>query len=509
MVKQAKAAAKQKPPEPAAPEVGPRDWRDVYESRLVTAEEAVKTVKSGDTVVIPIFAPRLLLPALFERKDELRDVTVRVMAPGTEPGWFQPGAEGSFTIEFETFIGDFGRFVTDERRGIFLPNLFSLNFKSFDDGRPERRPLDVAFVNVTPPDSHGYCCFGAHLWTKRGLARRATTIIAEVDPTQITTFGDCFVHVSEIDHFVEYTPPVVTMELFREALEGVEPELRPEYESIAAQIDLQRMAPLLPRLKALDPVALKRYFGILEPPDIYSDIAGYLGEVVRDGDTIQLGVGEPGFYMIRLGAFDGKHDLGIHTELGSPDLAKLVERGVANGRRKTIHKRKAVAIAWTGCDDQDLQIIDGNPAFELYDPEYLLNIRTISANDNMVAINNAISVDLVGQINSESTFGGRIINGSGGQPESHIGAILSRGGRAVTLLPSTALEGAVSRIVPQLETGSMVTIPRFFADTIITEHGVARLWGKNHRQRAEELISVAHPDFRAELRREAQRLLWP
>jgi 4-hydroxybutyrate CoA-transferase len=143
----------------------------------------------------------------------------------------------------------------------------------------------------------------------------------------------------------------------------------------------------------------------------------------------------------------------------------------------------------------------------VYDPEYVLDLRTIAQNDNFYAMNNALSVDLIGQINSESVFGPRMINGTGGQPEAHIGAILSRGGRAITLLPSTALDGAVSRVVAQHEAGSIVTLPRFFADTIVTEHGVARLMGKNHRQRAQELIAVAHPDFRAGLRREAERLL--
>jgi len=193
--------------------------------------------------------------------------------------------------------------------------------------------------------------------------------------------------------------------------------------------------------------------------------------------------------------------------MAAPGLAKLVEAGVMNGGRKTLHPGKAVAVAWSGSDEEDLEIIAGNPKFEVYDPEYVLDLRTIAQNDNFYAINNALSVDLIGQINSESVFGPRMINGTGGQPEAHIGAILSRGGRAITLLPSTALEGAVSRVVAQHEAGSIVTLPRFFADTIVTEHGIARLMGKNHRQRAQELIAVAHPDFRAELRREAGRLL--
>ena len=193
--------------------------------------------------------------------------------------------------------------------------------------------------------------------------------------------------------------------------------------------------------------------------------------------------------------------------MAAPGLAKLVDAGVINGSRKTLHPGKAVAVAWSGSDEEDLEIIAENPKFEVYDPEYVLDLRTIAQNDNFYAMNNALSVDLIGQINSESVFGPRMINGTGGQPEAHIGAILSRGGRAITLLPSTALDGAVSRVVAQHEAGSIVTLPRFFADTIVTEHGVARLMGKNHRQRAQELIAVAHPDFRAGLRREAERLL--
>jgi 4-hydroxybutyrate CoA-transferase len=486
------------------------EWQETYRSRLTTPEEAVRAVKSRDIVVLPIFPPRTLLPALFDRREELSDVTIRVMAPATDPGWFQPGAEESFNVEFELFIGDFARHVTDERRGSYLPNLFSLSFKDQDDERPERRPLDVALISVTPPDKHGFCNIGAHMWTKRGLARRAKTVLAEVDPLLTKAHGDSYVHVSELDHIVEYDAPEVNREMVEEALEGLEPDVKAEYMAIIDQIpDLRPLGPVLPLIKAVEPQALKRFMGMLDPPETYRDMAGYLSEVVRDRDTIQIGVGEPAMYMTRLGAFDDKHDLGIHTELGSPQLAWLVDSGIANGRYKSIHKGKAVAIAWTGCTGEDLEIIDDNPAFELHEPEYLLDIRTISSNENMVAINNALSVDLIGQINSESVFGTRMVNGTGGQPEAHIGALLSRGGRGVTLLPSTALEGSVSRIVPMHEEGSLVTIPRYFADIVITEHGIARLWGKNHQQRAEELIAVAHPDFREELRAQARRLLWP
>ena len=156
-----------------------------------------------------------------------------------------------------------------------------------------------------------------------------------------------------------------------------------------------------------------------------------------------------------------------------------------------------------------MKIIDGNRNFELYEPDYLLNPSLISSNDQQVAINNALTVDLTGQICSESIFGGKMINGIGGQPETHVGALYSKGGRAITLLQSTAMSGSISRIVPKLNEGELVTIPRYWADTIVTEYGVANLLGKNHRERAEQLISIAHPDFRKDLSKSLKGWLIP
>jgi 4-hydroxybutyrate CoA-transferase len=246
--------------------------------------------------------------------------------------------------------------------------------------------------------------------------------------------------------------------------------------------------------------------GVADPPEEYRAIAGYLSEVIEDGATIQIGVGDPSSQMPRMGAFNRKNDLGLHTEMVAPGIAKLVDAGIINGRRKTIHRGKAIANAWSGSDPADLAIIDDNPAFELYDPEHVLDIGVIRSNHKQTSINNALSIDLTGQINSETVTGARMINGTGGQPETHIGAFLSKGGRAITLLQSTALDGAVSRIVPQLEAGALVTVPRYFTDTVITEFGIARLLGKNHRERAAELIAIAHPAHRAELQTEAKRL---
>jgi 4-hydroxybutyrate CoA-transferase len=486
------------------------DWREEYKRRLRSEDEAVKAVKEGDRVVVPLGTPRVLPAALARRRQELGHIDLRLSAPAVDPGWLQPGWQDVFNIEFEIFIGDFARHVTDDRRGTYLPNTFSFGFKPLDEGRLAGGQIDVLLVAVTPPDERGYCTFGPHHWNKRSYARRARTVIAEVDPLLPRMCGDCFVHVSELDHVVELPATPVTREMVEQWLAPLSPQRQAEMMSILELGgDFNRLAPIGPLIAFVEPDVLLRYLGLMEPPDSAKAIAGYLNELVPDGATIQIGIGEPSALMVKAGAFNNKVDLGLHTEMVGPGLAKLVAAGVINGKRKAIHKGKAVAVAWSGSNDEDLAIIEDNPAFELYDPEYLLDIRVIAQNDNYYAINNALSVDLTGQINSESVFGGRMINGTGGQPETHLGALFSKGGRAITLLPSTALAGSVSRVVAQQEEGSLITIPRFFADIVISEYGVAELMGKNHRQRAEELIAIAHPDFRAELKKEAQRLFYP
>ena len=270
-----------------------------------------------------------------------------------------------------------------------------------------------------------------------------------------------------------------------------------------------RLAPSAPHFATIDVNRLKRQLGIDEPSAETKAIAENVKRLIPDGSTIQIGVGTPSSYMPRLGVFDDKLDLGLHSELTVPGVARLVGAGVINGSRKTIHRGRAVATSWSGANEEDLAIIDDNPIFELYSPEYVLNPMVIAQNHRQVGINNALYVDLRGQIASESLFGGQMYNGIGGQPETHLGALYSKGGRAITLLYSTALNGSVSRIVPRLESGEIVTMPHFWSDTVVTEYGVARLLGKNHRERAEALIAIAHPDFRAELRKAASGWLMP
>ena len=307
--------------------------------------------------------------------------------------------------------------------------------------------------------------------------------------------------LNEIDRLIEVEPPRDSHERLNKAIAALPEERRHTIEGIIASVNPNRLVPSIPHFETMDLNRLRTQLGIDDPSPESKAIAENVRRLIPHGATIQVGVGTPSSYMPRLGVFDDKIDLGLHTELTVPGVAKLVDAGVINGSRKTIHKNRAVAVSWSGANDEDLQIIDDNPIFELYSPEYLLDPWLIAQNHSQVGMNNALSVDLTGQIASESVLGGRMINGIGGQPETHIGALYSKGGRAITMLYSTALDGAVSRIVPRLESGELVTMPRFWADTIVTEYGVADLLGKNHRERAEALIAIAHPDFRSELRK--------
>jgi 4-hydroxybutyrate CoA-transferase len=489
------------------------DWKTEYGRKLVSAEEALSVVKSGDFVVTPLPAqPTLLMEALVARAPELRDVTVSIAGTTADPGWLAPGMEESFKVFTELFIGSRARVAMDERRITYLPDLFSMRFKGLDEGRPEsagRRP-DVFLVPVSPPDEHGFCHFGTTMWHKRDYVKRARCVIAEINESASRTYGNVSVHSSEIDYFVQppYEPDLSDAEW--QGLYKMFAKKSPDIvRSKLGLGDPRFMRVLLGMAEAMGHEAagdmIAPHAGLDEPPESALAIADHLKELVPDGSTIQVGVGRPSVFMVELGAFDDRNHLGIHSEMGCPGLPMLVKRGIADGRYKTLHPGKAVFSTFSGCDTADIEFVENNPAFEQYDSSYVANIRTVSAHDNMVAVNNGVQVDLTGQICSETQFGDRMINGQGGQTEMHIGALLSRGGRAITLLPSTA-KGDRSTIVSQLHKGSLVTIPRQFADTIVTEYGVARLLDKTHRERAEELIAIAHPDHREQLRTEAKAL---
>jgi len=322
-------------------------------------------------------------------------------------------------------------------------------------------------ATVSPPDKDGFCSFGSALWNKRSYCKRARNVIVELNDALIRTGGSNFIHVSEIDYFVTHTPT----------------ERAPGTTDILGR-------------KTVGPGGIEKR------------IAEYVGDIIQDGDTIEVGVGGVAEWITQLGVLENKNDLGVHSENLPRGTATLVMNGVITGKYKTNHPGKVISTACGGGTKKEMDFINMNPIFELYGSDYVLDPRVIASHDNMVAINAALAVDLTGQIASES-IGPVMVSGTGGQLALAIGTSLSRGGRNVNVLTSTAQGGNVSRIVPRLEPGSIVTVPRTLADIVVTEYGIARLKGKTQRQRAEELINIAHPNFRNELRMEARRLFWP
>ena len=437
------------------------DWRAHYDSRTVSADEAVALIKDGDRVA---FAsgnePTAISLALLARAGDLRGVTLFLPTPSRDFGWYDPGFDESFRIEVGYILPVVREMVTERRCDYNVQTL-----------RVEYGPLDVApdvaLVEVSPPGDHGYCSFGASLWNKREQIEGAPLVLAEVNAHLIRTAGQNYVHTSEIDYFVAH------------ASSGRQPG-------------------------ATDLLGRKA----VEPGEVERTIAEHVGALIEDGATLQVGVGSTSEWVARLGVLSAKNDLGWHSETTPAGIIKLVRQGVINGSRKSIHRGRVVATAMGGGDRSDMEFVDGNPLFELYPAKYVIDPRTVAAHDRMTAVNSALSIDLTGQIAAES-LGPAMVSGTGGHLAFATGAALSDGGRYITGMPSTARSGAVSRIVPQFEPGTIVTVPRTLAHYVATEHGVADLKGKTQRQRAEALIEIAHPHFKNELHIAARRLFWP
>jgi len=494
------------------------DWEDEYKKKMLTAEEAVKIVKSGDRVVFPTCAfPHVLGPALAARKNELQNVTIHAESAVQEDlGMFYQEDQRDDVFYLTTWhILDLARKApagTDARRTVYLPLTWSQMKKPFDE-RPDNRPykLDVVMVTVSKPDRNGYCSFGHNLWNNRSYCCRADRVVAQVDESMVRTGGTNFIHVSQIDHFVDGTVEMLTEAEQEDALSRSDPAVRKLVEPHINKIVKWRrklIVSMLPAFQEEHARMMLQRMGLAGPPKEAKAVAGYVSELLKDGDTFELGHGTLSGWLGECGAFDQKKDLGIYTESVWPGFTRLIKEGIVTGRCKNMHPGKVTAAAFSQGHQEDLDYLDNNPVFEQFDIEYVVDIRNIAENDNFVAINQAISVDLTGQINAES-MGERMITGCGGQPEFHIGAVLSKGGRAITVIPSTALGGAISSIVPQFDPGTMVTIPRNWADYIVTEYGIASLMGKDYRQRAAELIRIAHPDFREELERAARKMFYP
>jgi len=490
------------------------DWQDEYKSKLMSADDAAKLIKSGDRVhIAQTLAPGSLIDALMARKDELERVNVEITAPLQYYPMFEPGWDESFIVTLWNHVM-MARDAVNEHRLDYIP----LQCTQYAKAIEERgiRPIDYLLVKVCGPNDRGFFNFSHDLWYKQSLAKCSKRILAEVDNNLPWCYGDNFIHISNLDAVVDNTPTLLTWEEVTVAIDAIDDLEKRE----AVKSWLNKLGPsmrtgivnnYLPYILNIETSMideLARMSGVKEPTEVEKNIAGYLSTLINDRDCIQIGVGSPAALMIMCGAFDNKHDLGLHTEMVCRGLCRLVEEGIINGKYKTFLPGKAVATSWVGSHEDEYEVFDHNPKFELYDMAFINRPDTYMKNDNMVAINNAVSIDLTGQVNVETRFGPLIINGTGGQPETHIGCLYSKGGKGIHLLRSTAVKGSISTIVGQFEPGTAVTIPKYWADYVVSEYGIARLMGKTLRERAGELIAIAHPDFRAELKKEAQKLFY-
>ena len=415
-----------------------------YRSRIMTADAALSVLKSGQSVYIHngCAEPPELVDALTRRGPELRDVRIIHMATFGGADYILPEYEGHFRHN-ALFIGGNVRQAVQEGRADYTPVFLSEIEALFTSGA---LPIDVCLLQCTPPDAYGYMSVGTSIDASLTAAQCARHVIVEINDRMPRTMGDTFLHVSRVDAFVETSHPLA------------------EYPQ--------------------HPVS-----------DFHRAIARHVAQLVPDGATIQTGIG--GVPEAVLGLLFNHKDLGIHSEMVPDSVVPLIEAGIINGERKTIHPRKVVAGFVLGTR-RLFDFIHENPIFEFRRTAYANDPFVVAQNERMVALNSAIEVDLTGQVCADS-MGQTPYSGIGGQVDFLRGAARSKGGLPIITLPSTAKNGTVSRIVPRLQPGAGVVTSRGDVHYVITEHGVAYLHGKTLRQRAEALIQVADPKFRDEL----------
>lgn len=429
------------------------DWRETWGKKLVPAAAATKHIKPGNRVFIGSACgePQALVRALVESGEnaadtELLNVLTMGVAPYTELRYAERFRANAF------FIGHGLREAVGQCRADYTPVFFSQIPAMFRSGRI---PIDVALIMVSPPDEHGFCSLGVSVDVTRAAALSAKILIAQVNAHMPRTLGNTFLHVRDIRCLVEHDEPLLEW-----------------------------------------PV-------ITHPDEITQRIAAHVASLVSDGDTLQMGIGHLPDAI--LSSLSDRKDLGIHTEMLSDGVMHLVEQGVITGQRKTLHQGKIVSSFAAGTRAL-FRFLDNNPEIEMYPSDYTNDPRVICQHDNLVAINSAIEIDLTGQAVADS-IGEQLYSGLGGHADFMRGASLSHGGKPILALPSTAQtpDGPHSRIVPVVQEGAGVITTRGDVHYVVTEYGVAYLHGKNMRERAMSLISIAHPDFRSELLHAAKR----
>jgi acyl-CoA hydrolase len=428
-------------------------WEMEYKKRLRTADEALECVKSGMRVYIQpgCAEPETLVEALMRRAPDVYDVEiVHMMTMGCAP-YVAPEMAGHFRHN-AVFIGANVRAAVNDGRADYTPIYLSEIESLFESGQ---MPIDVALIEVSPPDSHGFCSFGVGVDTTLTAARVAKHVVAQINDHMPRTYGDSFIHVDDIGAFVESSRP----------------------------------------LCALKTVIVS---------DLQVAIAKKVTGLIEDGAVLQTGIG--GIPDAVLPLLMDRKDLGVHSELVSDGVIPLIEAGVLTGARKNFKPRKII-LGFALGTRKLFDFMDNNPIFEFHPTAYTNDPVLIARNDNMVAINSAIQVDLTGQVCSDS-IGSTFYSGIGGQVDFLRGATRSKGGKPIIAIPSTAKQGKISRIVPVLDPGAGVVTSRGLVRYIVTEYGVAYLHGRSIRERAKALIDIAHPDFRAELYEYCEKTKW-
>ncbi|WP_081410963.1 acetyl-CoA hydrolase/transferase family protein [Desulfotruncus alcoholivorax] len=424
--------------------------REVYSKKLVTAEEAVKVIKSGDNIALPLGCgePRALVTAMAKRHNELKGVKVHQMLPLKEADYLSPEMAKSFR-HVSWFTSGVNRRAVNEGWADFMPGHFHDYPRLFQ----EYITVDVFMGMVSPMDERGFFSFGLSVDYTTTAAAEARVVILEVNPNMPRTRGESLIHISDVDYVIENNAPI--------------PEIP------------------IPPLTEEDKI-----------------IGGYIAEMIEDSSTIQLGIG--GMPNAVAQALVNKKDLGIHTEMITDGMVDLVESGAVTGRKKTIHPGKIIGSFAAGTR-RLYNFLNDNPMVEMYPVSYVNDPYVIGKNYKMVSINATLEIDLLGQCASE-TIGPKQYSATGGQADFAQGCLRSPGGKGFIALHATAKNGTISKIVPFLQQGAVASCSKNDVDHVVTEFGVAKLRGKTARERALELISIAHPDFRADLRAAARKM---
>lgn len=422
------------------------EWREMYKDKITTAAKAIEAIRDNDYVVFSHAAgvPQEVSRELMAQKEKFHNVHIYHMLSIGKGEYLQPEAEGHFR-HITNFVGGNSRQAIAEDRADFIPCFFYEAPKMFG----EVFPVNVAVVQVSPPDKDGYCSFGVACDYTKPAADKAAIVIAELNDQMPYVGGDNKIHISQLDYIIPCSNPLF--------------EIQP------------------PQIT-----------------DVEKEIGKHCASLVADGSTLQLGIGAiPDAVLLFL---KDKKDLGIHTEMFSDGVIELVEAGVITGKAKTLHPGKLVATFLMGTRKL-YDFVNNNPDVEMYPVNYVNDPWIVAKNEKMVSINSCIEVDLMGQVASE-TIGLKQFSGTGGQVDYVRGVALSPGGISIMAIPSTASKGKMSRIVPFLAEGAAVTTSRNDVDYVVTEYGIAKLKGKTLKERAQNLIRIAHPDFRGMLQEE-------